>query len=677
MIRKKLSCQVTIIAALVFGLVLSLILTTVQSAALSTARLKADMVTYAGVTSEFSQYFAPLFEEFQVLALEETATVAKEIEQFMYRSLKSDMGYVPVTLSGVTVDNQVNITDYSGLKLKENVLKYMKYGNVSNIVNMLLQSEEVVRRSEAVNSLSESLEEGTEIVSKMNRNLLTAIYWLDGIAVNEDTFKVKYDYPMYSGNTFLKMAVMSRTPAVAGITDGRVYGAIGGQLQLIGDGIIAMVHELDRDNVPGAKYKLLDDLLYDAQSAGYRVIKYLEAYQKDKEELGNFAGDFQRELESSKDIIGDECYGGFLEENKRLQEMAQSNSGDYLNAPEALVKVRNKVEVLAAARHLLAGLKSVGADKRQSVIRELVELLDGYSFADMQVDYSQVRFVKENKVLGYIQGICNQIGRSTFAKVMEGLEYSKNKVNVSTLAINMYSKDKDKLAKDNTEITEKAVFTAYLADKFMSYSDVELNKADYSGDGLKYEQEFILGGNGSDEDNLRDTVGAAVSLRQGINMMCLITDSKKKEEAYALAAAVLGFTGSKVIIKAGQWLLLTGWARSEAVMDVKILVNGGSLELYKAKRDWIMSLDRVLASDYRLPDNLDRGQMGYDEFLCFLIFLQNPAKVYYGTMTAMEMRMIEAGYEQFRMADFLCGISGRAELLIDGRLYERNFEYEY
>ena len=145
--------------------------------------------------------------------------------------------------------------------------------------------------------------------------------------------------------------------------------------------------------------------------------------------MGNFAGDFQRELESSKDIIGDECYGGFLEENKRLQEMAQSNSGDYLNAPEVIVKVRNKVEVLAAARHLLAGLKSAGADKRQSVIRELVELLDGYSFADMQVDYSQVRFVKENKVLGYIQGICNQIGRSTFAKVMEGLEYSKNKVN--------------------------------------------------------------------------------------------------------------------------------------------------------------------------------------------------------------------------------------------------------
>lgn len=202
--RRRYEGQITVFAALIFGLVLSLIVTTVRSAAFSVGFLKADLVTQTGVLNEFSQFFRPLAEEFQVFFLEEISGMEKEMEEGMYRSLKDDCHFIPVQLAGVFLYQIERATDNGGLALKENVVKYMTYGVLSDAMNEWLGKEGYKEKSEAVGTLVNTLEESTKVMEETDQALFEMISWLDGIGTENGGFITQYDYPVFSEQDFLK-----------------------------------------------------------------------------------------------------------------------------------------------------------------------------------------------------------------------------------------------------------------------------------------------------------------------------------------------------------------------------------------------------------------------------------------------------------------------------------------
>lgn len=683
--QKRLGGQITILASLIFGAVVSLITATVSSAAFSAGFLKADLVTQAGVASEFSQYFRPLADYFDVFALEIIDDMDREMETYMYRSIENDNSLIPLKLSCVSLYGGVKMTDNCGLPIKDEIVKYMKYGVVSDGINMLTGNETYRKKCEIVNDLSTALSDAAEMVIEMDECLIEAAHWIDGLKLSKGAFAVEFGVPVYSEDVFFKMAVGEKNPMSIGITDGRVYTAVSGQCHSLTELIMTALayYELG-ENISG-DCAAITRYITDSINAGNRARNCCISYKNKQVQLGNELSIYSGKLDSARETVGEEIYNGFHEEQEEMSKYASGQTKGLFDADEMMAALDSSLSDLNYLKDLVRSFQQsaenhTDSSRTKEIAAELVWFLSKYNLSDITIDYSNIRFVKENGVMALLKSLYKNIGKGLFATVTEGKSISKERVNTTGLARSKYSEDKNKIAKASTTVLEKALFTEYIGERFDSFAEAGNNGGGQNDDGgLKYDLEFILCGYESDDDNLSATLHEIVNMRQGVNMMSLMADSEKKKEAHIMAATLLGFTGSNGLIKAGQLLILTAWAYAESVMDAKRLVNGEKLDFYKAKADWKMSLSKVIAFDYSINDfdKKTKGLLSYKDYVKFLIMIQRESALYYGTMSAMELRLVAAGYEKFRMENFLYAVCGQASFLINGQAYDRKFEYAY
>ena len=76
------------------------------------------------------------------------------------------------------------------------------------------------------------------------------------------------------------------------------------------------------------------------------------------------------------------------------------------------------------------------------------------------------------------------------------------------------------------------MYGQYITSKFSSAAE---SKSDSRN--LDYEIEYLIGGNETDEENLKDVVGKLLLVRMGLNYTYLMTDMGRQGEAETMAAA--------------------------------------------------------------------------------------------------------------------------------------------
>ncbi len=146
---------------------------------------------------------------------------------------------------------------------------------------------------------------------------------------------------------------------------------------------------------------------------------------------------------------------------------------------------------------------------------------------------------------------------------------------------------------------------------------------------LQYELEYILKGNESDSRNLEQTVSELFLVREGLNMMHILSSSSKREEAKSLAFAITGITGLAPVVEITAVFIMAVWAAGESLADLKELFKGGKIPLFKSDSDWQLSLDGLLSlgMDKVLPDsssgqNEEKG-LGYEDYLSLLLLAES------------------------------------------------------
>ena len=149
-----------------------------------------------------------------------------------------------------------------------------------------------------------------------------------------------------------------------------------------------------------------------------------------------------------------------------------------------------------------------------------------------------------------------------------------------------------------------------------------------------------------------------MALRTGMNLLYLLRDSRKRAEAEAAAAALVGFTGILPLVRLTAALLLGAWALAEAVSDGKILFAGGQVPLVKTERDWKLSIEQAPAL---LTGNSSSGNGGaaggettsgmtltwdYKTYLTLLCFLEDGEESTFRSMDLMEtnLRTADSGF---------------------------------
>ena len=161
-----------------------------------------------------------------------------------------------------------------------------------------------------------------------------------------------------------------------------------------------------------------------------------------------------------------------------------------------------------------------------------------------------------------------------------------------------------------------------------------------------YELEYILYGKKTDRENLEASVLKLVSVRQGLNMIHILSDGKKRQEAETLAAAITG-GGSLLPLTAVVTFFVMGvWALAEAMADARSLLDGGKVPLMKTGSDWKLSLENVLktGAEGRLPD-LEKtdpeNEMGLDlkGYLRLFLFVSYGTQPLFRMMDIMQINI--------------------------------------
>jgi len=184
----------------------------------------------------------------------------------------------------------------------------------------------------------------------------------------------------------------------------------------------------------------------------------------------------------------------------------------------------------------------------------------------------------------------------------------------------------------------------YLLTYMSSYENPKENH------GLNYELEYILIGKGSDVENLKGVANWFLAIRQAANMVYLLSDAGKVQEAAIVATLLAGVSANPALIEVVKIALLTAWAYGESVLDVRALLQGKKIPLLKSKDTWTLQLSGIgsMSNGYATAKESEYG-LSYQNYLGILLFFLKDSTL---TMRAMDMQELtirqKEGYKDFR-----------------------------
>ncbi len=194
----------------------------------------------------------------------------------------------------------------------------------------------------------------------------------------------------------------------------------------------------------------------------------------------------------------------------------------------------------------------------------------------------------------------------------------------------------------NASWLETVLFDQYLVSSFSNYTNIMEGRA------LNYELEYLLCGKGTDVDNLEGCVMRIIGIREVANLLYLMTDAAKQSEAMAAATAIAGASLNPAIVEIVKLGLLAAWAFAESVLDVRTLLNGGSIPLIKNSAQWtsdLLHLPSVFTGSVQAESS---GGLDYTSYVGLLLFSQDSGRLAYRAMDLQEsaVRMLD-GYHDF------------------------------
>ncbi|MBQ9165730.1 MAG: hypothetical protein IJX71_02195 [Oscillospiraceae bacterium] len=141
------------------------------------------------------------------------------------------------------------------------------------------------------------------------------------------------------------------------------------------------------------------------------------------------------------------------------------------------------------------------------------------------------------------------------------------------------------------------------------------------GNGLQYETEYLITGEESDRANLAGVAGRLLLLRGAMNLLYLIQSGAMENQLQATATGVSAALGGCVPEPLIAVLLAVLWALAEAVCDVRGLLAGKEIPLWKDAGSWQLEWDNIgmlLEDDFTVGGNHSQG-MTYQEYLRLLL----------------------------------------------------------
>ena len=207
-------------------------------------------------------------------------------------------------------------------------------------------------------------------------------------------------------------------------------------------------------------------------------------------------------------------------------------------------------------------------------------------------------------------------------------------------------------------LVDRGLFCGYILEKCGFYG------AEKSDSALAYQVEYILQGHERDQDNLRDTARELLWIREAANVAFLFSGSFRQPAADT-ALLITGLLGVPELAELMTDVILFAWAYAESVKDVRILLAGGKVPLFKMEDNWNTPYAELLTYRAHLDkwNNCEEG-MTYREYLGALLFLCDDSTTAWRLADMMECDLkLTPGNSDFRIDGMIDGMSAQIDVI--------------
>ncbi len=221
-----------------------------------------------------------------------------------------------------------------------------------------------------------------------------------------------------------------------------------------------------------------------------------------------------------------------------------------------------------------------------------------------------------------------------------------------------------------TGVSDTVLFHAYVATHFDHFFD------ENGGGALSYEQEYLIAGKATDQENLSSVAMRICALRTILHFVSLYTDSARKAPVEQAALAACGIIGLPALKSIVVFLLLFVWALEEAMIDTAAFLFGKRLLLYPGKTGGSLAFSEILMfsktfvlEKAKQKKNGKGLSFGYNEYLHLFLFLTPKEDKKYRAADLIQENLRKTYRESFRINRCVWEMSYRTD--------RRDYEYSY
>lgn len=360
-------------------------------------------------------------------------------------------------------------------------------------------------------------------------------------------------------------------------------------------------------------YQKADDLADEFK----KIPTLVEEYTKEADALAKIL-EAETMTSEQEEVLGSEVnqYGTYVNETGSYRQEIENLTMESTKNQEILTKVCTLVDEVEEDEE---GNKDYGDASSHLNTLDITTLSFGYGIADKASE-------------GTLQEIRNLCQGNLLELVLpEGMEVSRNSVTRRTIPESI---------EREVSLVDRVLLNLYTKQFFPNCIKEAASNEENSLDPI-YELEYILAGQAYDSENLAQVVTNLVLVRQGLNLVHILSDSVKREAALNLGLAITGATGLTPLASVVAFFVMSVWALAEGVFDVRALLKGEKIPIVKNTAEWNLSLESLLTDGLNQDQTsvVSESGLSYSAWLSLLLLIGNPVEQEYRMMDMIEMNL--------------------------------------
>ncbi|MDD3253401.1 MAG: DUF5702 domain-containing protein [Lachnospiraceae bacterium] len=623
---KPVRSQVTVFISLVMMCVFSFFCVLLESARTAGARWYLQMAADSALDSVFSRYHRELWDSYRLLfaEYEDEEALAADFQLLMQPYLDTENWY-PMEYESASVEEIFRATEEDGLYFEKEILDYMKYG----IWNMDFDEK-------TAESLWDTAKEATAVKEVAGTYRAHA----------KEALKLEKSLEKISES----LAEQLRRKQ-AGLSELHDYDGPGFRRSAQ-----SLIRELER--IPG----LVQTYQKRADELAAGLAKSRTTYEQKRQEC---QGQVQELLES--EVQEYEAYVAADGERRQEVEALSPKSQEQIRMVEAVIEEAEEVE------RIIEEWEEDEEDEEGGDGPDLEALWRPVIRHFSQLEISPMSFVhgvKDKEKEGWL----NQVGALYQSGLLELVVPAEATISERTANRAQVPSETEMLLVGSRGIgfLDHLLVDEYSGDFFGNFCAAERGAG--GGDAgagsqrpertvLQYEVEYLLGGESGDRDNLSSVVHQLLAVREGLNMVHILSDAAKRAQARTLAMTITGLASATPLLLVTTFFVMSVWALGEALMDVRGLLAGKRVPLLKTAEDWTLGIDALLEAgkNRRVETGGSERGLDYLAWLKILLFRMPIVQQEYRMMDLMQINL-GLGQQDFQMRNGVYKVKLRGKL---------------